>query len=400
MFNRDFSGLYREQGKKYCRADIGLSTQVLLNEDSHTHYKQGLLVDLFNQNDREKITVPRKDPKMKNMLDSIKCGDATTILQQLPNQCADLIITSPPYYLQRTYNNHALSIGQEKTPEHYLEALFETFAECIRVIKPTGNIVYNLGDKYLNGSLLLMPFRFATIICDRFPVKLVNEITWVKKNPTPRQFNRRLVSSTEPFFHFAITNNYYYDREHFCQIEKEVKQTAPTLKLGQKYRQLINESGLLSDVQKQLAHHALNAVITEVHEHKIQSFRMKIKGVHAEAFGGQEGGRKSQMEKMGFTVIRIKGEKLKRDIIESKVESLPGNKHTAVFPLEIIKEMIRLLSPDDGWVIDPYIGSGTTAVAAVMENRHYLGIDIDPDYCISAIKRIRKVKKNRRQHAA
>ena len=171
---------------------------------------------------------------MKNILDSIHCGDASTLLKQLPDQYADLIITSPPYYLQRTYNNNGLGIGQEKTPVYYLEALLDTFSECIRVIKPTGNIVYNIGDKYLYGSLLLLPFRFATMVCDRFPVKLVNEITWVKRNPTPRQFDRRLVSSTEPFFHFAVTDDYYYDRKSFCQIEQETEQTTPTPKLGQK----------------------------------------------------------------------------------------------------------------------------------------------------------------------
>lgn len=336
---------------------------------------------------------------MKDILDSIQCGDATTLLKQLPDQCADLIITSPPYYLQRTYNNSGLGIGQERTPEYYLEALLETFAECLRVIKPTGNIVYNIGDKYLNGSLLLLPFRFAAMACDRFPVKLVNEITWVKRNPTPRQFDRRLVSSTEPFFHFAVTDDYYYDRKSFYQIEQETGQTTPTPKLGKKYRKLIDGSDLLSGFQKQLAHRELDEVIAEVHNRKIHSFRMKIKGIHAEAFGGQEGGRKSQMDKKGFTIIRLKGEKMKRDVIESKVESLPGNVHTAIFPLEIIKEMIRLLSPNKGLVIDPYIGSGTTAVAAIMENRHYLGIDIDSDYCVSAMERIIEVKKECK-HAA
>ena len=126
---------------------------------------------------------------------------------------------------------------------------------------------------------------------------------------------------------------------------------------------------------------------------------MKIKGIHAEAFGGQEGGRKGQMDKKGFTIIRLKGGKMKRDVIETKVESLPGNGHTAIFPLEIIKEMIRLLSPNKGLVIDPYIGSGTTAVAAIMENRHYLGIDIDPNYCVSAMERISEAEKECK-HAA
>ena len=159
---------------------------------------------------------------MKKVLNTIQCGDSTTLLKQLPDSCADLVITSPPYYRQRTYNNSGLGIGQERKPEYYLEALLETLSECRRVIKPTGNIVYNVGDKYLNGSLLLLPFRFATMACDKFKLKLINEITWVKRNPTPRQFDRRLVSSTEPFFHFAISDNYYYDRKSFCAQSKNL----------------------------------------------------------------------------------------------------------------------------------------------------------------------------------
>ncbi len=330
---------------------------------------------------------------MKKIVDSIQCGDATNLLKQLPNHCADLVITSPPYYRQRIYNDSGLSVGQERNPEYYLEALLESFAECIRVIKPTGNIIYNIGDKYLNGSLLLLPFRFATMACDRFKIKLINEITWVKRNPTPRQFNRRLVSSTEPFFHFAVCDDYYYDRKNFFPTRQADGQTTPTPQLGQKYRDLIEGSNVLSAFQKRLARRELGEVIAEVRNREIHSFRMKIKGVHAEAFGGQEGGRKGQMDKKGFTIIRLKGEKMKRDIIESTVESLPGNAHTAIFPLGIIKELIRLLSPVKGLVIDPYIGSGTTAVAAILEKRHYLGIDIDPDYCVSARNRIGRVAK-------
>lgn len=334
---------------------------------------------------------------MKIMLDSIQCGDSASLLKQLPDKSVDLVVTSPPYYLQRAYNDSGLSIGQEKIPEHYLDALLETFAECVRITKPEGNIVYNVGDKYLKGSLMLLPFRFAMMASDMYPVKLVNEITWVKRNPTPRQFTRRLVSSTEPFFHFAVGDNYYYDRDSFCEEGQETINSAPSPRLGMKYRHLIEESKVLSNNQKQLAHRELNEVIDDVRKNRIHSFRMKIKGIHAEAFGGQDGGRKGQMEKKGFTIIRIKGGKIKRDVIESKVESLPGNIHTAIFPLSIIRELIRLLSPEGGLVVDPYIGSGTTAVAAILESRRYFGIDIDPDYCVSAKNRVLAVKKQETQ---
>ena len=72
-------------------------------------------------------------------------------------------------------------------------------------------MVINLGDKYVDSSLQLVPYRFAIAATEAENVRLVNAVTWVKSNPTPRQFQRRLVSSTEPFFHFVKSNNYYYD---------------------------------------------------------------------------------------------------------------------------------------------------------------------------------------------
>ena len=326
------------------------------------------------------------------LINSIQCGDASFIMKQIPDESVDLVITSPPYYLQRGYNGAGMGIGHERSVERYIDSLMEVFEEVARVVKTTGNIVFNIGDKYQKSSLLLVPFRFALRATETGNVRLVNNITWVKTNPTPRQFDRRLVSSTEPFFHFAKSSEYYYDRDAFMDQECSAPRHKPTSKLGMKYRSLINESGL-SGMEKEKAHKALNDVIAQVKSGEVHSFRMKIRGIHAEAFGGQEGGRKLQMEKQGFTIIRINGKTMKKDVINSTVESIPGLKHEAIFPLSIIRELIRLLCPVDGVIVDPYIGSGTSAVAAKLERRRYIGIDVDPVYCDLAIQRTEECPK-------
>ena len=335
----------------------------------------------------------KKDVPIHNILerdcliDTIQCGDSAFLLKQLPSNSIDLVITSPPYYLQRNYNDAGIGVGHEKTVEAYIDSLLEVFREVVRIVRPSGNIVYNIGDKYLNSSLLLVPYRFAISASNLCPVRLVNDITWVKKNLTPRQFDRRLVSSTEPFFHFAKGENYYYDREIFFNEGNRERRYEPTNRLGEKYRDLIRYSNLSVEAKK-MANESLDEVINEVKSGKIQGFRMKIKGIHAEAFGGQEGGRKSQLDKNGFTIIRLHGKEMKKDVMSSTVESIPGNKHSAIFPLTIIRELVKLLSPKGGVVLDPYIGSGTTGVAATEEGRHYIGIDIDPLYCDLAKTRI------------
>lgn len=318
-------------------------------------------------------------------LNQIVCGDCVQRLSELPNDSVDLVVTSPPYYKQRDYGG---GIGNEATPQAYLEALLSIFSECVRVIKPTGSLVFNLGDKYEESSLLLMPYRFAIAATERFAVKLVNNITWVKLNPTPRQFQRRLVSSTEPFFHFVKSDRYKYFPDSFMLDEASEADTERNHRyVGQRYFSLIAQSAL-NEEQKAMARAALEAVIREVQDGLIQGFRMKIRGIHAEPFGGREGGRKLQLERNGFTIIRIHGNRLKRDVITTPVESIKGNPHPASYPVKIVEEFIRLLTQPGDVVLDPFSGAGTTAIAALKTDRQFICFDINETYCAYARERV------------
>lgn len=327
----------------------------------------------------------------ENLIDKIIHGDNLTILKSIPKNTINLIITSPPYFKQRDYG---IGIGNEKTTEEYVENLLRVFSECERILTNDGSIVFNLGDKYLESSLQLIPFRFAIEVQKRFPVKLVNNITWVKLNPTPRQYQKRLVSSTEPFFHFVKDDGYYYNLSDYINNNGIKNKRTNGNNIGKRYFDLIESSNLTLE-QKKLALCELQEVIKEVRAGKIESFRMKIKGIHSEPFGGQNGGRKYQLMKKGFTIIKIKGNPIKRDVIECAVETIKGSKHPAIYPLYIIKEIIKLLSRPNDIVLDPFIGSGTTAVAAKDLGRRYIGIDINEEYCKYARARIKNLNENK-----
>ena len=316
----------------------------------------------------------------------ILCGDNFELIQKLPDCSIQLVITSPPYFQQRDYGS---GIGNEKNVDEYIDILLRLFHECVRVIKDEGSIVFNIGDKYKDSSLLLVPYRFALAVAGTGLVKLVNEITWVKRNPTPRQFRRRLVSSTEPFFHFVKSDNYYYDLNAFLAGEPTSKQSHKKngSKLGQRYFELIEESDL-SKVEKITARKELTEVIQEVLQGEIHDFRMKIRGIHAEPFGGQIGGRTLQLKNKGFTIIRMHGNKLKRDVIETSVAAVKGNKHPAIYPVEVVEEFLHLLTPTGALVLDPFMGSGSTGVACKKLGRHYIGYDINAEYCEDARQRV------------
>ena len=328
-------------------------------------------------------------------LNQILCTDNREAIKRLPNGSVNLVVTSPPYFQQRDYGyeSGAAGLGNEPSLNEYLSRLLGLFRECVRVTASDGSIVFNLGDKYQNSNLLLVPYRFAVAATETELVKLVNAISWVKQNPTPRQFQRRLVSSVEPFFHFVKSDSYFYDINAFLSDPEPAakKASAVTPALGKKYLALLEQSELTSE-QKSLGRQALLQVIEEVKAGTIAGFRMKIRGIHAEAFGGQEGGRKIQMERQGFTVIRLMGNKMKRDVIETPVETIKGGKHPAIYPVRVVAELLRLLTRPGDVILDPFMGSGSTAVACKMLGRHYIGYEINPLYCAEALARIDAVK--------
>jgi site-specific DNA-methyltransferase (adenine-specific) len=173
----------------------------------------------------------------EKFLNKILCGDSYYILQEIPDNSINLIITSPPYFRQRNYGK---GIGNEKKLEEYIDNLLKIFKECVRVTREDGSIVFNLGDKYDDGNLLMVPYRFAFEALKNNPIMLVNIITWVKSNPTPRQFKRRLVSSTEPFFHFVKSKSYYYNLDGFLShLNFSKNRSNSGSKIGQKYFELI-----------------------------------------------------------------------------------------------------------------------------------------------------------------
>ena len=316
--------------------------------------------------------------------DTVQCGNNARLLRQVPDNSIDLVITSPPYFNQRIGAGRA--DGGEHNANNYLDAVMEVFDECVRVVNPKGSIVFNMGDKYQNGGLLMVPYRFAIRAMDTRNVYLVNNITWLKTNPTPRQYKRRLVSSTEPFFHFVKSPNYYYDQDSFMHEPRKARTNITPL-LGNRYKKLIRDSDLTRE-EKANALAALDAVVDDVRRGKITGFRMKIRGIHSLPFGGNAGGRLTQIQKNGFTVIRMSGASLKKDAIACPVESLKWNSHPAIYPVSLITEMIALLTPPGAIVLDPYMGSGSTGVAAKALGRHYVGMEINPEYCAAARERI------------
>jgi len=325
---------------------------------------------------------------ISDKLNKIICGDCSKILQKIPDSSVDLVITSPPYFQQREYGGGG--VGNEQKIEDYIDTLVKIFNQCVRITKKTGTIVFNLGDKYIDGNLLLVPYRFALEIQKTDTVKLINELTWVKVNPAPKQCLKKLIPATEPFFIFAKTDDYYFNKDAFLEYRDKYingsKKKAGN-DIGRTYFELVEKADLTSE-EKIQAKKELTETILDVQQGKIESFRMKIRGLHALPYGGQAGGRLTQIKNKGFTIIRIHGNSIRKDVIESNVETIKGNIHPAVYPEFIIQELLKLLTKPNDIVLDPFLGSGTTAVVAARLKRNYIGIEIHPEFVEYANNRV------------
>src|ERR1700721_4817186 len=106
-------------------------------------------------------------------------GDAIEALKQLPTK-VDCVITSPPYYLQRSYGTSSSELGRESSVAEYISDLVNVFREI--PLEPWGNIWVNIGEKRgKQGELLGIPERFVTAMCDAGFYRIANVI-WAKES--------------------------------------------------------------------------------------------------------------------------------------------------------------------------------------------------------------------------
>lgn len=321
-------------------------------------------------------------------LNSIICDDAFRFSESLPDDSVDLIVTSPPYYGLRDYDGSSRdAIGNELHHYAYVERLVDLMCILEGKIKPTGSIFVNLGDRAL-GGLMMLPYRFAIDVSESTGLIVRNHIAWTKTNPSPTGNHRMLVSAHEPVFHF-VKGDYKFHVDRYL-IRGNSKQL-PSKPIGMSYYDKIDSSDL-SQEEKQMARDELTQAIAEYMQGEITGIRMKIRGVHALPFGGKPGGRMKHIENKGFTLIKLRGNSIKRNVIETSVANTIGIDHPAVYPESLVKELVALTTDEGDIVYDPFVGSGTTSVVAKRMGRQYIGVDISEKYCNISRERLSQIE--------
>lgn len=159
-------------------------------------------------------------------------GDVRKVASLLPDNFIDCVITSPPYWKQRDYG-HPDQIGQEETPERYVSEIVRVFNALRPKLKKTSVVFLNVGYKYLNEELILIPEMIA-IEMQRSGYMLKNKIIWHKPNAMPTPARNRLNNVYEPVLVFTkreAKEFYYFNIDEVSEKPKTLEEYSDILNL-------------------------------------------------------------------------------------------------------------------------------------------------------------------------
>lgn len=297
------------------------------------------------------------------------------MLKTFSDKSINCCITSPPYYGLRDYGVSG-QIGNEDTPEQYIEKLVNVFEEVRRILKDDGVLWLNLGDSwagsnqgagtknltkkqasnhgtnYMNTDthksklskligykpkdLIGIPWMAAFALRES-GWYLRQDIIWAKGNPMPESVKDRCTKSHEYIFLLTKSRKYYFDNESI----KEPAVTQP--KARDK-----NKEGYQADYPK--------------------------------------GDRFSSGER----VYGADGMRNKRDVWNVNIKPCK-EAHFATFPDTLIEPCVLAGCPEGGIILDPFMGAGTTGMVAKRNNRNYVGIELNSNYIQIAESRINNI---------
>ena len=289
-------------------------------------------------------------------------GNVVDRLKDLEDESVNCCVTSPPYWNLRDYGNEN-QIGLEDTPDEFIEKLVKVFSEVRRVLKNDGTLWVNIGDSYAaNRSQQVSPSKWsaldfgssnATKVPEGLKPKdlvgipwmlafalrrngwyLRQDIIWHKPNTMPESVKDRCTKAHEYIFLLAKSEKYYYDSSSIAE---------PTVTNSLSIRD--------RDVSK------LNNT----------PGRTRMGGLKTNNYETRN----------------------KRSVWSIATQSY-REAHFATFPEKLVESCILAGCPENGLVLDPFSGSGTTGVVSIRNNRNYVGIELNPTYVELSHQRIEK----------
>ncbi len=333
-------------------------------------------------------------------------GNAEKVLRRFPPRAVNCCITSPPYWNQRRYTGNS-SLGNERRVAEYVKHLCRIFQRLKRVLRDDGSLWLNIGDTYKNKNLMGVPWRVALALQDDGWI-LRNAVVWDKVKGNPCNARDKLKNVYEYVFHFVKQKRYHYDLDSIRTPPrpphyKNGRVVTPSGVSGVKYRRQILSSADLDEAEKEKALAALDEALRKVRSGEMPDFRMIIRGTQRSTHSDspEYSGRAEELQKHGFCVLPYHKKGTKPGDIWRIIPEDEWRKdaHFAVFPTELCEIPIKTTCPVNGVVLDPFVGTGTTIIAALELNRRGIGIDTSQEYLEISRERIELFIQEQKQNA-
>jgi len=325
----------------------------------------------------------------QNTLGSLYLGDSLEILRTLKSKSIDCVITSPPYWMKRSYGDgDEKEIGLEPDYRDYLDNVIAPFKEIKRIIKPTGNIFVVIGDSFYSrqkgtggksdkqdsnvgsrfkapkipklmpdGALMDLPSRFALKMVDEVGWIKKNNIIWYKPNAMPSSNKKKFTPDFENVYHFILdTKKYYFNTQYEPFAENSDVLYRKKLRANKNY-----------DVKN--------------------PYKRNTPYMHNQVRITSQESPNRMWEDDESLERQLDNGRIKRCVWNIPTTQYRGS-HSATYPEDLVEPLMDAGCPENGTILDPFIGAGTTAVVAEKQNKHWIGIEIYEQYCNDIIERI------------
>lgn len=324
-------------------------------------------------------------------------GDSRMALRELPDKSIQCCVTSPPYWGLRDYGV-AGQIGQETTPDLFVQTLVEVFREVHRVLKDDGTLWLNLGDSYAANriyqvtdskrvdvgntmpskvpaglkpkDLIGIPWRVALALqADGWYLR--SDIIWAKQNCMPESVTDRPTRSHEYLFLLTKSERYYYDHEAIK--EPCIYNMDGTGTVARKDRQNVDNKSMVTAERNGIRPPKNGGYKNSVNFDGKNKGAEKQRG-HSRRHDGFND-RWDDMEK----AEQCTGMRNKRDVWTIAPANYP-EAHFATYPPALVKPCILAGTKPGDTVLDPFGGSGTTGQVAIELGRKAILVELNPKY--------------------
>jgi DNA modification methylase len=312
------------------------------------------------------------------------------------------IITSPPYYGHRHYGKSTEEVGQEKTSEQFIERLAEIFTVCRELLTEDGSLWIVIGDTRRNMHKMMIPHRLALKLVEH-GYTFREDIVWYKKNNVSSSSKENLAQSYE-YILFLSKN------EKSCSNLDQIRVRGNEAREGRNKTppsHLIQYHAINPDKQRieQLEERIHNATPrTSFDDLPSTSEISWAHGYDPEKYCPtcyrkfkRHATRKRIGEHKHYPIFAVcnPGGKNPGNVWEISTKAHYGNEHFAIFPEDLVARIIKFASQERDWILDPFMGRGTTGIVCALTGRNFTGIDLYPENVKTAEKNVNNAKKGR-----